>query len=219
MPPSPPRISQLQNLYADYLQGQPVASFLNLVQQRYDQATLERIATMSNQYGRRAAVFVLVSLGDYSANPVVGLALADADRTVREIARQGIAQIWRTVGTVKQQRSLQKIIALNRQSRYAQAALDATEFLEQTTAYPEVWNQRSIAHHRLKLYTDAIRDGRRAVEGNPYHFECFIRMGRCQEQLEDPISALDYFRQALCIHPDLAGVRAKVHYLQRSLSD
>ena len=174
---------------------------------------------MSNQYSRRAAIFALISLGDYTANTVVGAALADADRQVREIARQGIGQLWRRAGNESQQKAIQKIIKLNRQARYAQAALDATELLEQTASLPEVWNQRSLAHHRLKLYTDSIRDGRRTVEGNPFHFECLIRMGRCHEQLEDPISALDYFRQALGVNPDLAGVRAKVHYLQRSLSE
>ena len=115
--------------------------------------------------------------------------------------------------------AIEKIIGLNRQSHYAQAALNATDLLETAPKFAEAWNQRSLSHYRLKLYTDAIRDGRRAMELNPYHFECLTRMGRCHEQLDDLISALDYFQQALQVHPDLAGVRAKVHYLQRSLSD
>jgi tetratricopeptide (TPR) repeat protein len=189
------------------------------VQQHYEQASIERLAVMSNRYGRRAANFALVSMANFSANSIVGAALADTDRHVREIARQGIARLWQQTDDRLNQIELLKIIELNRQTRYAQAALNASELLEVAPAVAEVWNQRSLAHHRLKLYTDAIRDGRRTMEFNPYHFECLIRMGRCHEQLDDPISALDYFRQALTVHPDLAGVRAKVHYLQRSLSD
>ena len=118
---------------------------------------------------------------------------------MREIARQGIAKLWRQTGDSLNQVALEKIIDLNREARYAQAALNATDLLEIAPALAEVWNQRSLAHHRLKLYTDAIRDGRRAMEFNPFHFECLIRMGRCHEQLDDAISALDYFRQALAV--------------------
>ena len=219
MSSSPPRTPLLQELYTDYLRGETTSTFLSRVKQHYQQAAVERLAIMSNRYGRRAAIFTLVSMGDYAANPIVGTALADTDRHVREIARQGIAELWRQTGDSLQQKALQKIIGLNRQTRYAQAALDATDLLEVAPTLAEAWNQRSLAHHRLKLYTDAIRDGRRAIEYNPFHFGCLIRMGRCHEQLDDPISALDYFRQALNVHPDLAGVRAKVHYLQRTLSD
>jgi len=219
MTPSPPRTPLLQTLYRDYLRGQTAAAFLAQVRCHYKLATLERLAVMSNRYGRRAAIFSLVSIGDYAANGTVGPALADTDRHVRAIARQGIAELWRQTGNGPHQQVLQKIITLNAQSRYAQAALDATDLLEAAPSLGEAWNQRSLAHHRLKLFTDAIRDGRQAVECNPFHFECLIRIGRCHEQLKDPISALEYFRQALQIHPDLDGVRAKVHYLQRSLSD
>ena len=219
MSPSPPRIPLLQDLYANYLRGETTATFVARVQQHYEQASIERLAVMSNRYGRRAANFALVSMANFSANSIVGAALADTDRHVREIARQGIARLWQQTDDRLNQIELLKIIELNRQTRYAQAALNASELLEVAPAVAEVWNQRSLAHHRLKLYTDAIRDGRRTMEFNPYHFECLIRMGRCHEQLDDPISALDYFRQALAVHPDLAGVRAKVHYLQRSLSD
>ena len=219
MSASPPRIPLLQDLYADYLRGEKASTFLARVKQCYEQAAIERLAVMSNRYGRRAANFALVSMASYTANPIVGAALADTDRQVREIARQGIAKLWRQTGDSLNQVALEKIIDLNREARYAQAALNATDLLEIAPAVAEVWNQRSLAHHRLKLYTDAIRDGRRAMEFNPFHFECLIRMGRCHEQLDDAISALDYFRQALAVHPDLAGVRAKVHYLQRSLSD
>ncbi len=216
---SPPRIPLLQDLYADYLRGETASTFLARVKAHYERSTIERLAIMSNRFGRRAAIFSLVSMADFTSNQIVGPALQDTDRQVREIARQGIFHLWRQADDHLNQHAIEKIIDLNRQSHYAQAALNATDLLEVAPNFAEAWNQRSLSHYRLKLYTDAIRDGRRTMELNPYHFECLTRMGRCHEQLDDLISALDYFRQALHVHPDLAGVRAKVHYLQRSLSD
>ena len=219
MSASPPRIPRLQALYTDYLRGETTSTFLKRVSACYERTTIERIAVMSNRFGRRAASYALVSMADFRSNPTVGAALADTDRRVREIARHGIVQLWHQTEDRLDQLALQKIIDLNRHTHFAQAALNATDLLEVAPNFAEVWNQRSLAHYRLKLYTDSLRDARRTMELNPFHFECLIRMGRCHEQLEDRISALDYFRQALAVHPDLAGVRAKVHYLQRSLSD
>jgi len=44
-------------------------------------------------------------------------------------------------------------------------------------------------------------------------------MGQCYLQLNDRISALECFRRALRLNPNLEGVRAKVVYLQKSLKD
>ncbi|MBC19591.1 MAG: hypothetical protein CMJ74_04920 [Planctomycetaceae bacterium] len=219
MSASPPRVPLLQNYYTDYLRGETTNTFLTRVKSRYERVSIERLAVISNRFGRRAANFALVSIADFASNPIVGAALKDTDRLVREIARNGISKLWRQTDDRYNQLTMEKIIDLNRHTHYAQAALNATDLLEMAPEFAEAWNQRSLSHYRLKLYTDALRDGRRTLELNPFHFECLTRMGRCHEKLDDPISALEYFQQALSVHPDLAGVRAKVHYLQRSLSD
>ena len=111
MSSSPPRTPKLQELYTDYLRGETTSTFLARVKQHYQQAAVERLAIMSNHYGRRAAIFTLVSMGDYAANPIVGAALADTDRHVREIARQGIAELWRQTGDSLQQKPSRKLSA------------------------------------------------------------------------------------------------------------
>jgi tetratricopeptide (TPR) repeat protein len=177
------------------------------------------LAKGSDRHGRRAAILALTLLGEYDSNPVVAAALLDTDRLVRLIAEEGIGQLWQRGGTAPQRSALQSIIDLNGQQRHQQAATDASELIEQAPTFAELWNQRSLAHYHLRLYSDSIRDSCHALEINPYYFGCAVRMGRCHVKLDDPISALECFRLALRLNPNLEGVRAKVIYLQKSLRD
>jgi hypothetical protein len=42
-------------------------------------------------------------------------------------------------------------------------------------------------------------------------------MGQCFLELNDRLAALETFRRALSLFPDLEGVRAQVQFLQREL--
>ena len=44
-------------------------------------------------------------------------------------------------------------------------------------------------------------------------------MGRCYLKLDDRISALECFRRALRLNPNLEQIRAQVVYLQKTLKD
>jgi hypothetical protein len=55
------------------------------------------------------------------------------------------------------------------------------------------------------------------LEINPYHFGAATGMAHCHLQLNNRTSALECFRRALKLNPNLEGVRAHVLYLQRTL--
>src|SRR2546422_444778 len=76
----------------------------------------------------------------------------------------------------------------------------------------EAWNQRAIAYFNMGRFTDSIRDCRQALELNPHHFGAAIGMGQCYLQLNDRTAALESFRRALKLNPNLEGVRAHVVY-------
>ena len=58
-----------------------------------------------------------------------------------------------------------------------------------------------------------------ALEINAYHFMAASVMGQAYLLLGDPVSALDSFRRALRLNPNMEEVRAQVIHLQRSLKD
>ena len=138
---------------------------------------------------------------------------------MRRIAENGIRAVWKRAGTQVQRDGLDEITALNDHHDFEEAAKHASEMIEQAPWFAEVWNQRALAYYHLERYTDSIRDCRQTLEINPYHFGGAAGMGQSYLQLNDRISALECFRRALRLNPNLEGVRAKVIYLQKSLKN
>ena len=64
-------------------------------------------------------------------------------------------------------------------------------------------------------YDDSVRDCHEALEINPYHFIAAVGMGRAYLELGNPVSALESFRRALRLNPDLEGVRVQADRLAK----
>ncbi len=53
------------------------------------------------------------------------------------------------------------------------------------------------------------------VATNPYHFIAAVGMGRAYLEMGNPVSALESFRRALRLNPDLEGVRVQADRLAK----
>ncbi len=209
------RIPRLLVFYQKYLEDQSSADFVSHVSRAYTQGTLQRLASHPDRPIRRAAVLALGFLGDYEANSAMGRALNDEDRTVRMLAENGIRSIWARAGNERQRQQLGVIIRLNAAQHYEAARSKANKLIEDAPSFAEAWNQRAVAEFASGLYTESIRDCHEALEINPYHFAAAAGMGQCYLQLGNPVSALECFRRALRLNPDLEGVRVQVARLVR----
>jgi tetratricopeptide (TPR) repeat protein len=207
----------LSVLYEQYLSSQDSATFITRVSQTYGQGTLLRLAEHETPQIRRAAVLALGFLGDYEANAVMGRALHDEDRTVRMLVENGIRNIWTRAGNEEQRQQLGIISRLNAAQHYDEARQRATQLIQEAAWFAEAWNQRAIAEYALADYAAAIRDCHEALEINPYHFGAASGMGQAYLQLGNQVSALESFRRALRLNPDLEGVRAQVARLSRMI--
>ena len=103
------------------------------------------------------------------------------------------------------------------QRRNETAARRATKLIATAPWIAEAWNQRALAYFGLRKFVESIRDCEQALEINPYHFGAATGMAQCHLQLGNRAAALACFRRALELNPNLEGVRAHVHYLQRVL--
>ncbi len=213
------RNPRLLDLYQEYLDDQNAAAFVRKVSRSYSQGTLERLAEHDAPEVRRAAILALGFLGDYTANPTMGRALHDEDRTVRMLSENGIRNVWVRAGGDQERRQLRAIIRLNTAQRYDEALRRATTLLKTAGWYAELWNQRAVAHFALGHYTESIRDCHQALELNPYHFAAAAGMGQAYLKLGNHVLALESFRRALRLNPDLEAVRVQVARLTRLIED
>jgi|SRR3972149_5790510 len=213
------RSPHLLDLYEKYLDNQDSAGFINFVSTRYSQGTLQRLARHLLREVRRAAVLALGFLGDYQCNHTMGRALMDDDRTVRTLAENGILSVWARAGSEQDRQELGAILRLNAGQQYKEAIGRAAKLIERSPWFAEAWHQRAVAHYALGRLADAIRDCHETLEINPYHFIAATTMGQAYLELENPVSALDCFRRALRLNPDLENVRAHVVRLARMGED
>lgn len=211
------RVALLQGYYQAYLTNPDSAKFVKKVSQRYTLGTLERLTGHGSPTIRRAAVLGLGFLADYDSNHVLGRSLQDKDRAVRTLAENAIRNVWRRTGSVNQRQLLETVIRLNAAQRYHEAIVRATELIEQAPWFAEAWNQRAVAYFQGGRHKESIRDCHQALEINPYHFLAAAGMGQCHLHLSNHTDALESFKRALRLCPDLEGVRANVTYLERSL--
>jgi tetratricopeptide (TPR) repeat protein len=212
-----PRRTSLERAYRRYLDTENTAAFVKAVSERYLLNTLERLACGGEPVLRRAAVMAVGFLGDYSHNAILGRALTDHDRGVRLLADSGIRQLWRRDGNTRQQEQMWRLCRLNQNDQYAEAIGAATELIEEAAHFAEAWNQRAVAEFGLKRFEDAANDCHQTLELNPYHFGAAVGMAHCYLQLDEPFAALENFRRALALNPDLEDVRGHIDLLERTL--
>jgi tetratricopeptide (TPR) repeat protein len=205
----------LRELYEQFLADEDAAAFVHRVGRRYNTATLERLVQYGSRLDRRAAVLALGYLGNYESNTTLGRALCDADRGVRLLAENAIRSVWVRAGTERQRREINSVIALNTAADYKNAYHRVNRLLDEAPWFAEAWNQRAIAGYCTERYEQSIRDCQQALELNPYHFGAAAGMGQCYLKLGVRSMALEAFRRALKLNPNLEGVRANVAYLER----
>ncbi len=211
------RTPALHGLYHQYLVDQDTARFSRQVAKRYTDGTLERLAIAGDRMARRAAVLALGLLADYNGNSTLGRALHDDDRGVRMLAETGIRQVWCRIGTTQHRKMLSAIVDLNTAGRFDDAIVRTTRLIEQAPWIAEGWNQRALALFSTGRFAESIHDCTQALEINPYHFGAATGMAQCHLKLNNRPQALECFRRALRLNPNLEGVRAHVLYLQRTL--
>lgn len=211
----PQRQPHLATLYADYLTHQDAAQFRAGVAGRYSSGTLERLAEHASAQIRRGAVTALGLLADYASNAVLGRALLDKDRTVRLLADNAIRCVWMRIGEPAHEQTLEVLVRLNAARRFDDAIRRATRLIDDSVWIAEAWNQRAIAYFSLGQYPESIRDCHQVLEINPYHFGAAAGMGQAYLRLGNHVSALECFRRALRLNPDLEGVRVQAERLAR----
>ncbi|MEX2112638.1 MAG: tetratricopeptide repeat protein [Pirellulales bacterium] len=211
------RTPALDVLYHQYLVDQDTAQFSRRVQQQYTVGSLERLAVIGNRMVRRAAVLAVGLLGDFDSNATLGRSLHDDDRGVRMLAESGIRKLWCRIGTTQHRRLLDTIVELNSTGRLLEAIDLATRLIEQAPWLAEGWNQRALALLGMGRHAESIHDCTQALELNPYHFGAATGLGQSYLKLNNRPKALECFRRALRLNPNLEGVRAHVLYLQRTL--
>ena len=165
----------------------------------------------------RAAGFALRLIGTSEVIPALVDALKNDDRGTRYNAEYALWEIWSHSGDDSVDAMLADGKDLLKNEAYQQAVELFTTIIETAPSFAEGYNQRAIAYFMLEEWSKAIRDCKQTITLNPHHFGAFAGMGHVYVRLGKIEEAIEAYKQALVINPNLISIAEAVLRLRRQL--
>ncbi len=168
---------------------------------------------------RREAAAWLGEAGTMADAPVLLQALADADEVVRALAEHSVWQVWSRSGDAETDHLLQMGIEQMGRRDGAAAAQTFSAVIQRRPDFAEGWNKRATVYFLMGDYQKSLQDCDEVMKRNPSHFGALAGYGQIYLQLDQPERALQYFRRALRVNPNLRGVAEIIPQLERALME
>lgn len=164
---------------------------------------------------RRKAADRLGEIGVMSDTAALQRALRDADEGTREHAEQAMWQIWGRSGDSRVDGLYRIGVEQMGGGELQKGIATFTRIIELKPDFAEGWNKRATLYFLTGEYRKSLADCAQVVKRNPYHFGALSGYGQIYLRLEDYARALDYFRRALEVNPNMAVVRLNIQLLEQ----
>ena len=146
-------------------------------------------------------------------------ALRDRDEETRAIAEAAIWEIWGRSGDAEIDELYQKGLQLMNFGAAGEAIKVFTIIIGKKPEFAEGWNKRATLYYSVGEYQKSLRDCDEVMKRNPLHFGALAGYGMIYTQLNQLERALEYFRRALKINPNMQGVAINIELLEKQGND
>ena len=172
-----------------------------------------------NAAERQRAAMNLAVVGRMQDVPALLSALRDRNGQVRETAERAVWAIWSRSGNSKVDELFKQGLEQMNQERLDEAIATFTRVIALKPDFAEGWNKRATAYYIAGDYRRSLRDCDEVIKRNPVHFGALAGYGQIYVRLDRPEKALEYFRRALAVNPNLEGVENAVEELESLLAE
>lgn len=174
-----------------------------------------RALTSANPATRRAAASQLSEVGRMGDVAALVKALRDRDKETRGIAEAAIWEIWGRSGDAGIDELYQKGQELMNFGAAREAIQVFTLIIGKKPDFAEGWNKRATLYYSIGEYQKSLHDCDEVMKRNPLHFGALAGYGLIYVQLNQPHRAVDYFKRALKINPNMQGVAQNIELLEK----
>ena len=145
--------------------------------------------------------------------------LNDTDPKVRALAAAATWQIWSRSGDP----TIDKLFARGLEQMQASALTQALEtfsvIVRRKPDFAEGWNKRATIYFLLGRNEESLKDCDEVFKRNRKHFGALAGAGQIHLQLGNAELALDFFRRAVDVNPNLEGPKEMIPMLEQLLRD
>lgn len=177
---------------------------------------LAEIKSEDLELRRRAAAWLGELGGPADAPPLLG-ALADPDEVVRVLAEQSVWQVWSRSGDKDVDAQFQVGLEQMNRGDGPGAVETFSRIIQRKPDFAEAWNKRATVYFLMGENEKSLHDCDEVMKRNPWHFGALAGYGQIYYRLDQPEKALEYFRKALAVNPNMDGVRLNIEGLERAI--
>jgi tetratricopeptide (TPR) repeat protein len=169
----------------------------------------------SDPQERRRGALGLETVGRMDDAPALLAALRDPDDLVRSIAEEALWAVWSRSGDARVDDLLRRGISEMDAERLGEAIATFTRVIELRPEFAEGWNKRATVYFLAGEYRRSLADCNEVIKRNPQHFGALSGYGQIYLQLDQPDKALEYFRRAIAVNPNLDDVQGIIERLEQ----
>ena len=178
-----------------------------------------RAAASPDADQRAEALAWIASHGTQDDAPLIGKHLTDDSRYVRNVAEQALWTLWSRSGDDE----IDALLATGIERMQAGALDDAiavfSQVIERRPDFAEGWNKRATALFLAGEFRRSLADCDEVMKRNPLHFGALAGYGQIYFQLEQYERAIQFWKRALAVNPNMTGVEINIHATEQLLAD
>ncbi len=195
------------------------ASLKELLRIKYSEDNLVAYLKNDDPLVGRAAATALGPIGGMHVVPALVANLKNDD--VRTCLNTEIAlwEIWSRSGDEAIDAMLNKGKKHLENEKISEAVEQFTAVIAAAPNFAEGYNQRAIAYFVLEAWENALEDCKQTIELNPHHFGAYAGMGHVYLRLGRIDKAVDAYKQALTINPNLISIAESILQLRHEIQE
>lgn len=168
---------------------------------------------------RAEAVAWIANHGRMADQPLLLIRLRDDNEFVRGFAEQGLWRLWSRSGEPAIDRLMAAGARHMQAGRHKDAIAAFSEVIRRKPGFAEGWNKRATVYYLAGDYRRSLKDCDEVLKRNPQHFGALSGYGQIHFQLEQYDKALDYWRRALEVNPNMPGVEINIQGVEELLKE
>lgn len=168
---------------------------------------------------RLAGVRRLAELGTMGDVDALLERLRDDHGQVRLLAAEATWRIWGRSGDPEIDELFLRGSGEIQDGSFRDALATFDQIVQRKPDFAEGWNKRATVRFLLGDYENSLMDCDEVFKRNPKHFGALAGAGQIHVLLGHPEQALDFFRRALAVNPNLEGPAQMKELIEQHLRD
>jgi tetratricopeptide (TPR) repeat protein len=168
---------------------------------------------------RAEAIAWIASHGTQADAPVLKERLTDDSPLVRTVAEQGLWELWSRSGDDGVDALLARGVGEMRAGDLDASITTFSAVIERKPDFAEGWNKRATARFLAGDFRRSLADCDEVMKRNPLHFGALAGYGQIYFQLEQYEKAIEYWRRALDVNPNMVGVEISIRATEQLIAE